>query len=68
MSTVGWPPPDGTLVVTDILRILHGGDSYSLIAVDLLNPGGIPNDALGDFVPLPHIPAGWLELGILPLP
>jgi hypothetical protein len=46
-----------TLVVADILRVLHGGVNYSVIAVDLRNPGGIraiPNRAPGDFVAPAH--------------
>lgn len=46
-----------TLVVADILRVLHGGENYSVVAVDLRNPGGIraiPNSAPGDFVPPAH--------------
>ncbi|HVA08753.1 MAG TPA: ThiF family adenylyltransferase [Acidimicrobiales bacterium] len=42
-----------TLVVADILRLLHSGANYSVIAVDLRNPGGIraiSNSAPGDFV------------------
>jgi len=40
------------LVVADTLRLLHGGDDYSVIAVDLRNPTGIqaiPNRALGEY-------------------
>lgn len=43
----------GTLVVADVLRVLHGGDNYSVIAVDLRDPAGIravPNSAPGDYV------------------
>ena len=46
-----------TLVVADILRVLHDGVNYSVIAVDLRNPGGIraiPNSAPGDFVAAAH--------------
>ena len=46
-----------TLVVADILRALHDGASYSVIAVDLRNPGGIRavrNSSPGDFVPLAY--------------
>jgi hypothetical protein len=42
-----------TLVVADILRVLHGGENYSVVALDLQNPEGIqavPNDAPGEFV------------------
>lgn len=41
------------LVAADILRYLHGGDNYSVIAVDLRDPGGIravPDSAPGDYV------------------
>ncbi len=31
----------GTLVVADLLRLLHDGRSYSVIALDLRRPGGI---------------------------
>ena len=31
----------GTLVVADILRVLHGGQDYSIVALDLREPGGI---------------------------
>lgn len=37
-----------TLVVADILRLLHGGNDYSVISVDLRSPSGIqaiPNSA-----------------------
>ena len=40
-----------TLVVADILRVLQGGDDYSVIAVDLRSPSGIravPNGAPGE--------------------
>lgn len=40
-----------TLVVADILRLLHDGDGYSVISVDLRSPSGIraiPNPAPGD--------------------
>jgi hypothetical protein len=46
----------GTLVVADILRLLHRGTNYSVIAVDLRTPGGIRaihNSAPGDFVTPP---------------
>ncbi|MGO8870632.1 MAG: hypothetical protein ACLQPH_04385 [Acidimicrobiales bacterium] len=46
-----------TLVVADVLRALHDGASYSVIAVDLRNPGGIRavrNSSPGDFVPLAY--------------
>jgi hypothetical protein len=42
-----------TLVVADILRVLHGGESYSVVALDLRNPGGIQavaNHSAGDFI------------------
>ena len=41
-----------TLVVADILRLLHDGQSYSVITLDLRNPGGIHavrNSAAGDY-------------------
>jgi hypothetical protein len=41
-----------TLVVADILRLLHGGTSYSVIAVDLRSPSGIqavPNAVPSDY-------------------
>lgn len=41
-----------TLVVGDILRLLHGGDNYSVISVDLRNSSGIravPNTAAGEY-------------------
>lgn len=41
-----------TLVVADILRLLHGGKNYSVISVDLRSPSGIqaiPNSAPGDY-------------------
>ena len=50
-----------TMVVADILRVLHGGVNYSVIAVDLRKPDGIraiPNGAPGDFVPPAHTRAG----------
>ena len=31
----------GTLVVADVLRALHGGESYSVIGLDLRDPAGI---------------------------
>ena len=40
-----------TLVVADILRLLHGGENYSVISVNLRNPSGIcaiPS-ALGEY-------------------
>jgi hypothetical protein len=40
-----------TLVIADTLRLLHGGDSYSVTSVDLRNPAGIkavPNNATGE--------------------
>jgi hypothetical protein len=42
-----------TLVVADILRLLHSGQSYSVIALDLRNPAGIHavlNSTAGDIV------------------
>jgi hypothetical protein len=44
-----------TLVIADILRLLHGGDDYSVISLDLRNPAGIravPNSAPGEY-PVP---------------
>jgi hypothetical protein len=41
-----------TLVIADILRLLHGGDDYSVISPDLRNPAGIravPNSAPGEY-------------------
>ena len=41
-----------TMVVADILRLLHGGTSYSVISVDLRSPAGIqaiPNGAPGGY-------------------
>ena len=41
-----------TLVVADILRLLHGGTSYSVISLDLRSPAGIqaiPNGAPGEY-------------------
>jgi hypothetical protein len=41
-----------TLVVADILRLLHAGHNYSVISVDLRNPSGIhavPNSAPGEY-------------------
>jgi hypothetical protein len=41
-----------TLVIADILRLLHGGDDYSVISLDLRNPAGIravPNSAPGEY-------------------
>jgi uncharacterized membrane protein len=41
-----------TLVIADILRLLHSGDNYSVISVDLRNPSGIhavPNNAPGEY-------------------
>jgi hypothetical protein len=46
-----------TLVVADILRLLHGGDDYSVISVDLRNPTGIqaiPNRAPGEYPALAY--------------
>jgi hypothetical protein len=31
----------GALAVADILRVLHGGENYSIIALDLRHPGGL---------------------------
>ncbi len=45
------------LVVADILRVLHDGANYSVIAVDLRNPDGVravPNRAAGGFVAIPY--------------
>ena len=41
-----------TLVVADVLRLLHGGKDYSVISVDLRSPSGIqavPNSAPGEY-------------------
>jgi hypothetical protein len=41
-----------TLVIADILRLLHVGMSYSVISVDLRNPSGlqaVPNSAPGEY-------------------
>jgi hypothetical protein len=46
-----------TLVIGDILRLLHGGVEYSVIAVDLRNPSGIravPNSARGEYTAPPY--------------
>jgi hypothetical protein len=40
-----------SLVIADILRLLHGGNNYSVISVDMRNPSGIhavPNSAPGE--------------------
>jgi hypothetical protein len=40
------------LIVADIVRLLHGGDNYSVISVDLRKPSGIhavPNSEPGDY-------------------
>jgi hypothetical protein len=42
----------GSIVIADILRLLHGGNNYSVISVDLRNPAGIravPNSAPGEY-------------------
>ena len=41
-----------SIVIADILRLLHGGNNYSVISVDLRNPAGIravPNGAPGEY-------------------
>lgn len=46
-----------TLVLADILRLLHGGANYSVIAVDLRKPSAIhavPNSAPGEYTAPPH--------------
>lgn len=46
-----------TLVIGDILRLLHGGTDYSVIAVDLRNPSSIravPNSAPSEFQAPPY--------------
>ena len=46
------PGPDGAAMVADILRLLHGGDQYSVISVDLCSPSSInavPNRAPGEY-------------------
>ena len=43
-----------TLVVADLLRVLHEGAEYSVIALDLRNPGArkaVPNTATGSYIP-----------------
>lgn len=49
-----------TLVMADILRVLHGGESYSVIAVDLRDPPAIravPNSAPREYTPPAHTAA-----------
>jgi len=44
----------GSLVVADLLRVLHDGSTYSVIGVDLRNPGhprAVPNSAPGEPTP-----------------
>jgi hypothetical protein len=46
-----------TLVIGDILRLLHGGTEYSVISVDLRNPSDIravPNSAPGEYAAPPY--------------
>ena len=41
-----------SIVIADILRLLHGGKNYSVISVDMRNPPGIhavPNSAPGEY-------------------
>jgi hypothetical protein len=41
-----------SIVISEILRLLHGGNSYSVISADLRNPAGVhavPNSAAGDY-------------------
>jgi ThiF family len=41
-----------TLVVADIMRLLHGGNNYSVISIDLRSPSGIqavPNNEPGEY-------------------
>ena len=41
-----------SIVIADILRLLHGGDGYSVLAVDMRDPAGIravPNSAPGEY-------------------
>jgi hypothetical protein len=41
-----------SIVIADILRLLHGGDKYSVLSVDMRNPSGIhavPNSAPGQY-------------------
>jgi hypothetical protein len=48
------------LVVADILRALHEGENYSVIALDLRAPRGIeavPNSSPGDFIAPAYMPA-----------
>ena len=44
----------GTFVVADILRVLHGGQNYSIVALDLREPGGIR--AVANLVRDPYLP------------
>ncbi|MGH9280452.1 MAG: helix-turn-helix domain-containing protein [Acidimicrobiales bacterium] len=44
----------GTLVIADLLRLLHGGPSFSVVSVDLRDPEhlrAVPNPAPGDPAP-----------------
>lgn len=46
-----------SIVVADTLRLLHGGNNYSVISVDLRNPSGInavPNSAPGEYPALAY--------------
>lgn len=50
-----------TLVIGDILRLLHGGAEYSVIAIDMRNPAGlrvVPNSAPGVYTAPPYTLAG----------
>lgn len=41
-----------SIVIADILRVLHGGNNYSVVSVDMRNPSGIhavPNSAPGEY-------------------
>jgi hypothetical protein len=47
----------GSIVVADILRLLHSGNNYSVISVDMRNPTGIravPNSAPGNLPSLAY--------------
>lgn len=49
-----------TLVVADILRVLQGGENYSVIAVDLrtVEIGAVPNSAPGQII-MPSCTSAW---------
>jgi len=53
------------MVVADILRLLHGGESYSVISTDLRNPSSIkavPNAQPGEWPNPAHIKQGESEI------